>query len=348
MRLTSERMNEIKFSIVIPVYNRPDEVAELLESLSKQTDKGFEVLVIEDGSSVPCKEVCEQYAGKLNLHYYFKPNSGRSETRNYGMERASGEWFIIYDSDVIVPPQYIATVRAELAKNPVDCYGGPDAADDSFSDVQKAINYSMTSIMTTGGIRGATKNKESFSPRSFNMGISRKCFETVGGYKNMIGEDIDMSIRIKDAGFKTTLIPEAYVYHKRRVDLMKFFRQVNTFGKGRVLLGELHPGSLKLVHLMPAAFVIGNIGLVLAALVLLAVSLQHSAFSPWWSLLMLAPIGLYVLGIFCESLIKNKSVKIALLSIVAAYMQLFGYGTGFLGECITHKARKAKQEELYK
>lgn len=331
----------IKFSIVIPVYNRPDEVEELLESLTKQTDKGFEVLVIEDGSSVPCEEICRKYEKQLDLHYYFKPNSGRSETRNYGIERATGDWFIIYDSDVIVPPQYIATVRAELEKNPVDCYGGPDAADASFSDVQKAINYSMTSIMTTGGIRGATKNKAKFSPRSFNMGISRTCFETVGGYKNMIGEDIDLSIRIQQAGFKTTLIPEAYVYHKRRVDLNKFFRQVNTFGKGRVLLGEMHPGSMKLVHLMPAAFVLGNIGLVLLAIGLAFVI-------GYWSLLCLAPIVLYILGIFCESLVKNKSVKIALLSIVAAYMQLFGYGTGFLGECITHKARKKKQEELYK
>ena len=331
----------MKFSIIIPVFNRPDEVAELLESLTKQTDKGFEVLVIEDGSSVPCEDICKQYENKLDLHYYFKPNSGRSETRNYGMDRASGDWFIIYDSDVIVPPQYIATVRAELEKNPVDCYGGPDAADDSFSDVQKAINYSMTSIMTTGGIRGATKNKAKFSPRSFNMGISRKCYLEVGGYKNMIGEDIDMSIRIQQAGFRTTLIPEAYVYHKRRVDLVKFFRQVNTFGKGRVLLGELHPGSLKLVHLMPAAFVIGNVTLVLAALVLSPFAIRLSA-------LCMAPIVLYVLGIFCESLVKNRSLKIALLSIATAYMQLFGYGTGFLGECITHKARKKKQEELYK
>ena len=249
------------------------------------------------------------------------------------MDRATGDWFIIYDSDVIVPPEYIATVRKVLADSDVDCYGGPDAADSSFSDVQKAINYSMTSIMTTGGIRGATKNKEKFSPRSFNMGISCRCYEKVGGYKNMIGEDIDMSIRIKDAGFKTTLIPEAYVYHKRRVSLKKFFWQVNTFGKGRVLLGEMHPGSLKLVHLMPAAFVIGNIAIVLLAI-----------WSPWF----LLPIGIYVLGLFTESLIKNKSLKIALLSIVAAYLQLFGYGTGFLGECITHKARKKKQEELYK
>lgn len=337
-----------RFSIIIPVYNRPDEVAELLESLTHQTDKGFEVLIIEDGSSVPCEEVCKQYEKQLDLHYYFKPNSGRSETRNYGIARATGDWFIIYDSDVIVPPQYIATVRAELKKNPVDCYGGPDAADASFTDVQKAINYSMTSIMTTGGIRGATKNKAKFSPRSFNMGISRRCFEKVGGYKNMIGEDIDLSIRIQQAGFKTTLIPEAYVYHKRRVDLAKFFRQVNTFGKGRVLLGEMHPGSLKPVHLMPAAFVLGNVALVLLALVLAVISILYSEFSPCWALLCLAPIILFVLGIFCESLIKNKSVKIAFLSIATAYIQLFGYGTGFLGECLTHKARKKKQEELYK
>lgn len=331
----------IKFSIIIPVYNRPDEVAELLESLTRQTDKGFEVLVIEDGSSVPCEDICKRYEKTLDVHYYFKPNSGRSETRNYGIERATGDWFIIYDSDVIVPPQYIATVRAELEKTPVDCYGGPDAADDSFTDVQKAINYSMTSVMTTGGIRGATKNKTKFSPRSFNMGISRRCYETVGGYKNMIGEDIDLSIRIQQAGFKTTLIPEAYVYHKRRVDLRKFFRQVNTFGKGRVLLGEMHPGSLKLVHLLPAAFVIGHI-----ALVLLTIGLAFVI--GYWSLLVLVPLMLFVAGIFTESLIKNKSLKIALLSIIAAYMQLFGYGTGFLGECLTHKARKKKQEELYK
>ena len=331
-----------RFSIIIPVYNRPDEVEELLASLTKQTDKGFEVLVIEDGSSVPCEEVCKRYAEQLDLHYYYKPNSGRSETRNHGIARATGDWFIIYDSDVIVPPQYIATVREELNRHPeVDCYGGPDAADDSFSDVQKAINYSMTSVMTTGGIRGATKNKSKFSPRSFNMGISRRCFEKVGGYKNMIGEDIDLSIRIQQAGFKTTLIPEAYVYHKRRVDLKKFFRQVNTFGKGRVLLGEMHPGSLKLVHLLPAVFVIGNITLVLAAIIL-------APFNIRLSVLCLLPILFYVVGIFTESLSKNHSLKIALLSIVAAYMQLFGYGTGFLGECITHKARKKSQEELYK
>ncbi|MBQ2068423.1 MAG: glycosyltransferase, partial [Paludibacteraceae bacterium] len=223
------------FSIIIPVYNRPDEMAELLESLTKQTDKGFEVLVLEDGSSLPCDKVCKRYEDRLDLHYYFMPGTGRSERRNYGMSHAKGDWFILFDSDVIVPPQYIATVRAELEKTPLDCYGGPDAADDSFNDVQKAINYTMTSIMTTGGIRGAMKNKKKFSPRSFNMGISKKCFEKIGGYRNIISEDIDLSLRIQQAGCRTMLIPEAYVYHKRRVDWKKFFRQVNTFGKGRVL-----------------------------------------------------------------------------------------------------------------
>lgn len=317
-------------------------MAELLESLTKQTDKGFEVLVLEDGSSLPCDKVCKRYEDRLDLHYYFMPGTGRSERRNYGMSHAKGDWFILFDSDVIVPPQYIATVRAELEKTPLDCYGGPDAADDSFNDVQKAINYTMTSIMTTGGIRGAMKNKKKFSPRSFNMGISKKCFEKVGGYRNIISEDIDLSLRIQQAGCRTMLIPEAYVYHKRRVDWKKFFRQVNTFGKGRVLLGELHPGSMKIVHLMPALFVVGHLALALA----LALALILGA--GWWSLLVLVPIVLYVIGIFCESLVKNKSVKIALMSIAAAYIQLFGYGLGFLGECITHKALKANQEEMYR
>lgn len=327
-------MAELRFSVIVPVYNRPDEVEELLESLATQTDKDFEVLIIEDGSTIPCEEVCKQYESKLNLKYYSKPNSGRSETRNYGMERASGNYFIIYDSDCIIPPDYFKIVRGYLSKHYVDCYGGPDSADDSFSDMQKAINYSMTSMMTTGGIRGATSNKEKFSPRSFNMGIAKEVFEKVGGYKNMIGEDIDLSIRIKNAGFKTTLIKDAYVYHKRRVDLKKFYRQVNTFGKGRVLLHYLHKGSLKIVHLLPMFFVLGNVLLVLLGLVFL---------NPWF----LLPIGIYILAIFVESLMKNGSVKIAFLSILTSYTQLFGFGIGFMGELLTGKAGKKKQEELY-
>ncbi len=334
-------MENIKLSIIVPVYNRPDEVSELLESLSKQTDKDFEVLIIEDGSSLRCEDVCKQYEGKLDIHYYFKPNSGRSETRNYGMDRASGNYFIIFDSDCIMPSEYIETVKRYLNEDYVDCYGGPDAADSSFNDMQKAISYAMTSMLTTGGIRGATKNVNKFSPRSFNMGISKEVYEKIGGYKNMIGEDIDLSFRIKEAGFKTRLFPEARVFHKRRVDLKKFFRQVNTFGKARILLNTLHPGTLKLVHMLPACFVIGNIFLVLAAIISLICRWTY-----WW--IWLLPIAVYVLAIFVESYIRNKKLKIALMSIAACYSQLFGYGTGFINEFITRKASKKNQEELYK
>ena len=334
-------MENIKLSIIVPVYNRPDEVSELLESLSKQTDKDFEVLIIEDGSSLKCDEVCKAYEGKLDLHYYFKPNSGRSETRNYGMDRASGNYFIIFDSDCIMPSEYIETVKRYLNEDYVDCYGGPDAADSSFNDMQKAISYAMTSMLTTGGIRGATKNVNKFSPRSFNMGISKEVYEKIGGYKNMIGEDIDLSFRIKEAGFKTRLFPDARVFHKRRVDLKKFFRQVNTFGKARILLNTLHPGTLKLVHMLPACFVIGNIFLVLGAIISLICRWTY-----WW--IWLLPIAVYVLAIFVESYIRNKKLKIALMSIAACYSQLFGYGTGFINEFITRKASKKNQEELYK
>jgi glycosyltransferase involved in cell wall biosynthesis len=328
-------MTNLYFSIIIPVYNRPDEVEELLESLTKQTERCFEVLVIEDGSIIGCEEVCKRYENLLTLKYFFKPNSGRSETRNYGMERASGNYFVIYDSDCIIPPSYFEIVKKALAENYVDSYGGPDSADHSFSNMQKAINYSMTSMMTTGGIRGGTKRKEKFEPRSFNMGISKEVFDKVGGYKNMIGEDIDMSIRIKAAGFKTTLIPEAKVIHKRRVDLKKFYKQTNTFGKGRVLLYRMHKGSLKPVHTLPMLFVLGNLGLLLLSLLFL---------TP----LFLIPITIYTIALFSESLIKNRSITIAFLSIITSYTQLFGYGFGFIGEFFTGKAGRRKQEELYR
>lgn len=328
-------MEKISISIIVPVYNRPDEIQELLDSLARQTDSDFEVIIIEDGSSVPCKDVCESYKDKLDIRYFFKPNTGRSDTRNYGMDRASGNYFIIFDSDCIMPEQYIATVKDYLQKDYVDCFGGPDNADSSFSDVQKAINYSMTSIMTTGGIRGATKNVDNFNPRSFNMGISKTCYETVGGFKNMIGEDIDMSFRIRESGFKSRLFSKAYVFHKRRVDLKKFFRQVNTFGRGRLLLNKLHPGSLKIVYLMPSCFVVGNVFLVVMALCL----------KSW---LWMLPLLMYILCLFLDSLYRNKSIKVAALSIVAAYVQLFGYGLGFIDEVITHKSMKKTQEELYR
>ncbi len=326
---------ELQFSIVVPVYNRPGEIGELLESLCAQTDPGFEVLIVEDGSTLSCEELCRQYSQKLQLNYLFKPNSGRSDSRNYGMERARGNYFLIFDSDCILPPAYIQKVRTHLQEHYLDCFGGPDSAAGDFTNMQKAINYAMTSYLTTGGIRGGGKNKASFTPRSFNMGISKEVFLQVGGYKNIVGEDIDLSIRIRKAGFSTGLLSDAYVYHKRRIDLKRFYRQVNTFGKGRVLISRMHPGTMKFLHLLPLFFVLGHIVLLILSLVFL-------------NLCFLLPLPVYMLALFLDSLFRNGHAGIALLSVPAAYIQLFGYGMGLGNELLTKKAYTSTQEELYK
>ena len=322
------------FSVIITVYNTPDEVEEFLISLLSQTDSDFEVIVVEDSLRIPCKQVCEQFSDRLDIRYYFVPPSGRSEKRNVAMQYASGNYFVIFDTDCIIPPHYFEIVRKKLSSDYVDCYGGPDNADRSFSDIQKAINFAMTSMMTTGGIRGGMRKSEKFFPRSFNMGLSKHVFETVGGFRNVIGEDSDMSIRIKNEGFRAMLLKDAFVYHKRKLDIRKFLKQVTIFGKARVLLARLHPKSLKLIHLFPVCFALGNIVLVLLSLIFL-------------NILPILPIGIYVLAIFLESLCKNRKINIALMSIVTSYIQLFGYAFGFLLEWITQKASKATQEELY-
>ena len=322
----------MKYSIIVPVYNRPDEVDELLESLSNQTLKDFEVIIVEDGSVNPCKDVCDKYAGILALHYYAKENSGPGQSRNYGVERAKGEYVIILDSDVVLPTGYLQAIDDELRQNPSEAFGGPDAAHESFTPVQKAISYSMTSFFTTGGIRGGKAKLDKFYPRSFNMGIRRDIYLKLGGFSKMrFGEDIDFSYRIVEAGYKPQLFPEAWVWHKRRTDFKKFFRQVYNSGIARINLEKRHPGTMKLVHLLPTVFTVGVIGLILISAV--GRALMHfvnrdqfywMCFAPW------IPIILYSLLICTDSTIKNKSLKVGLLSVPAAFVQLMGYGLGFI------------------
>ena len=327
----------MKYSIIVPVYNRPDEVDELLESLSNQTQKDFEVIIVEDGSVKTCKDVCEKYADILALHYYPKENSGPGQSRNYGAERASGEYLIILDSDVVLPKGYLEAVDKSLtsysnAGDTVAAFGGPDAAHPSFTPVQKAISYSMTSFFTTGGIRGGKAKLDKFYPRSFNMGIRRDVYQQLGGFTKMrFGEDIDFSYRIVEAGYKPQLFPEAWVWHKRRTDFRKFFRQVYNSGIARINLEKRHPGTLKLVHLLPTVFTVGVIGLILISAVGRALMhyVNHDqfywmCFAPW------VPIILYSLLICTDSTIKNKSLKVGLLSVPAAFVQLMGYGLGFI------------------
>jgi len=303
------------YSIIVPVYNRPDEIQKLLESLSAQTVKPFELVIIEDGSKERCDHLLGHYRSFFTIHYHYKENEGRCEARNYGLQRAGGDYMLFFDSDVILPPFYFERLEAAMAASPCDCFGGPDAADDSFSDMQKAVSHSMTSFWTTGGIRGGKVVMEKFCPRTFNMGISRKVYETVGGFNDMLGEDIDLSLRIRKAGFDIRLIRETFVYHKRRIDFARFFKQVNNFGQARIWLHLIHPGSMKLVHTLPALMLVAGVLLLVASL-----------FFPW---LLLLPL-LYALLVFFDAIAQKHTLKVAALSVVAAAVQITGYGSGFL------------------
>lgn len=329
----------MKYSIIVPVYNRPDEVDELLASLLHQEEKDFEVIVVEDGSQVPCGDVCQRYAGQMELRYYEKPNSGPGQSRNYGAEKAVGEYLLILDSDVVVPPGYLKAISEELERQPADAFGGPDCSHPSFTDIQKAISYSMTSFFTTGGIRGGKKKLDKFYPRSFNMGIRRDVYLRLGGFSRMrFGEDIDFSIRIFQAGCHCRLFPGAWVWHKRRTDFRKFWRQVFNSGIARINLYKKYPDSLKLVHLLPMVFTVGVAALLLLALVLCA---------PW----PLLPLLFYALIVFLDASAKEKSPKIGLLSIAAAFIQLTGYGCGFLQawwrRCVRGKAEFSAYEKNF-
>ena len=306
----------MKYSVIIPLYNRPEEINELLMSLTKQTFQNFEVIVVEDGSSLKSEEIVKNYSSKLAVKYFYKQNSGPGLSRNVGAELASGEYLIFFDSDCIIPENYFDNVDSSLNRKYTDALGGPDKAHPTFTDIQKAINYSMTSFFTTGGIRGGKKSMDKFHPRSFNLGVSKKAFDAIGGYGTMrFGEDIDFSLRLLEEEFSTQLIPEAYVFHKRRTDFRKFFKQVYNSGIARINLHLAHPGSMKLVHLLPAAFTLGMIFFFIGAF-----------FCPYS---LLIPI-IYSLLVFIDSTVKNKSIKVGFYSIAAAWTQLFGYGTGFL------------------
>lgn len=329
----------MRYSIIIPVYNRPDEVDELLNSLTQQTVRNFEVIVVEDGSSVTCEHVVKRYEQQLNIRYFNKPNSGPGQTRNYGAERSSGEYLLILDSDCILPSGYLAAIEEELKRQPADAFGGPDRAHDSFTSTQKAINYAMTSFFTTGGIRGGKKKMDKFYPRSFNMGLKADVYRALGGFSKMrFGEDIDLSIRIFKGGYSCRLFPEAWVWHKRRTDLKKFFKQVYNSGIARINLYKKYPESLKVVHLLPAVFTLGVVFVLLSSLI-----------CPY-ALLLLA---MFAIIIFTDSSIRNRSPWIGMLSVLAAFIQLTGYGSGFLSawwkRCILKKdSFSAFEKNFYK
>ncbi|HKL91382.1 MAG TPA: glycosyltransferase [Allomuricauda sp.] len=328
------QMNTL-FSIVVPVYNRPEEVRELLESLQQQDfQKDFEVVIVEDGSTEPSDGVVERFRDKLTISYFFKANSGPGDSRNFGMQKAKGNYFIILDSDCILPKQYLSEVDRELKRSFVHCFGGPDAADASFTTVQKAINYVMTSFLTTGGIRGGKKAVGKFQPRSFNMGISKVAFETAGGFGQIHpGEDPDLTFRIWKAGFDTRLFPKAFVYHKRRIDWSKFYIQVNKFGMVRPILNKWHPGTAKPTYWFPTLFMLG-----------LVTALTLSIFGLWLPLMLYV---FYFFILFLDALVKNRKLVVAVLAILATLIQFTGYGIGFFKSTMLLNFSNKNPEELF-
>lgn len=306
----------LQLSIIIPVYNRPDEIDELLESLARQTDNDFEIVVIEDGSKLDSKHIVDKYSDELNITYYFIQNSGAGQARNYGIRRSNGQFVVIVDSDCILPDNYISTIKKELSENNVDVFGGPDKALDSFTPVQKAINYSMTSFLTTGGIRGNKKTIGKYYPRSFNMGIRRTTFDALGGFAPIrLAEDTDFSIRVYKEGYKVAFFPSVYVYHKRRSTFKTFYKQVHNFGTGRINLIKAYPGEIKIEYFLPAAFLLFLIISILAA--------------PWFPYGLMI-ISFYFLLILIDSTFRNKSLKVGILSVITSFIQHTGYAIGFI------------------
>lgn len=326
-------MNPVQLSLIIAVYQRQEELTELLQSLVQQSDPDFEVIIVDDGSPTPLLPIVEQFTKDLNVQYFFKENSGPAQSRNFGMKQATGNYFIFLDSDTIAPKNYIQSVKEELNQNYVDAFGGPDAADEHFSMLQKAISFSMTSFLTTGGIRGGKKQIGKFQPRSFNMGLSRAAFEKTGGFGNLrIGEDPDLSMTLWENGFQTRLFPQSKVFHKRRSSLRKFAKQVYEFGVARPILNQRHPKYKNISFWFPSVFLVGFLAM------LLLNALRYPM--PFLSFLANASLGLYGFYFLCIlifSSLFNKSLSVGCLSILTTCIQFFGYGYGFLKSwCLVH------------
>jgi glycosyltransferase involved in cell wall biosynthesis len=328
-------MNAISFSFIIPVFNRPGEIKELLQSfLDLEGHLPFEIVIVEDGSTIDCKAVVEYFETKLNISYYYKSNSGPGHSRNYGMIKAKGNYFIILDSDCLLPPEYLSVVSNELNEDYVDCFGGPDAADKSFSNLQKAINFAMTSTVTTGGIRGSKSKNKKFQPRSFNMGISKTAFEASGGFGNIHpGEDPDLSLRLTKLGFRTKLFNKAFVYHKRRISWSKFYKQVYKFGLVRPILNSWHPHSERIIFWLPTLFCLGFI-----------MAIMSSVLGNYF---LLTIFSLYFALAFFLALIQTKNLVIAIQAMFAIVVQFFGYGFGFFKSTFVIKVLKKQPESYY-
>lgn len=328
-------MPKYRFSVIIPSYNRADEVIDLLRSLQAQTceHSRFEVLVIDDGSTDATEQKVNELASQVDFHLRFfrRNHEGPGPARNFGMSQAEGEYFLFIDSDCQADANWLKEIDEAITKEAPDAFGGPDSVLDSFTPLQKAIDYSMTSFLTTGGMRGhSQKRLAKFYPRSFNMGIRREVYEKLGGMGNLRhGQDIEFSRRIVASGAKVIYIPNAIVYHKRRTSLRKFFRQMFNWGVARINLSYLDAGNLEPLHFIPAIAAVGYTLLTIFTL------LTGLAWKIWVAITVLA---LLICGyIFIDSSIRYRSVKVGWLAPIFAVCQIFAYGYGFTYNYVRRK-----------
>jgi glycosyltransferase involved in cell wall biosynthesis len=322
-------------SIIVAIFNRKDELTELLTSLSVQTDKDFEVIIVDDGSPVELLPTVNSFNELLEIQYFKKENSGPGLSRNYGAERAKNDWLVFVDSDVIVEKDYLENIKKNLENTDCAAFGGADKAHEGFSILQKAISYSMTSVFTTGGIRGSKKAVTKFQPRSFNMGVNKEIFLKIGGFSEMrIGEDPDLSMTIWENGYQTAFFDNIGVYHKRRTDLGKFSKQVYQFGCARPILNQRHPNYVKPTFWFPSLFLLGYI-----------VGILEYFFIK--NGLLLAFYGFYTLLVLLHAWFITKSPAIAFQAIITTYIQMFSYGFGFLESWFKLNVLRMKPEDAF-
>jgi len=317
-----------KYSIIIPCFNRADEVAELLESISqlKFDPAQFEIIISDDGSTDNTKKLVEQNKSKLqcDLIYLTQNNSGPGAARNHAMENANGDFFIFIDSDVTLSADWLFHIDLTLVEKKADAFGGPDSYREDFSPFLKAVNYSMTSFITTGGLRGKKGKKLArFYPRSFNMGLSRELWKKIGGFGSLRhGQDIEFSHRIIESGAQVIFIDQAVVYHKRRTNLRRFYKQVFNWGVARINLYKINKKMLEPLHSIPAVLTFVAVTLLVLSLIFdLIKTIVLWGFSAGILILIYSMI---------DSIRIYKSIKPALWLPLVMPAQVLGYGFGFI------------------
>ncbi len=318
-------INDIFISVITPSYNRASELEHLMRSISAQSidHNLFELIISDDGSTDDTEALINSWQEKasFSIKYISQENKGPGAARNHGLEKSIGELILFIDSDCEAHPKWIETIVDEYHKSEFDACGGPDGGKKDFTLLQKAIDYSMTSFFTTGGMRGHSEKMISkFYPRTHNMGVKRDKYEAVGGFGNLRhGQDIEFSHRIRTSGGKIRFIKNALVYHRRRTSLRQFIKQVFNWGVARINLGKIDTAMLEPVHFLP------SLSILLSLFIILIIYQLDWGISEIF-LLFFSPLSIICL----LGALNKKDLRVFPILLLVIPIQIFGYGLGFL------------------